>query len=132
MSTKTRVLLVDDAAEVADVYSRLLNRSADLECVGTRDTADELEAAIAALAPDVLVIDLTMPGRPPLEAIASVAARFPACCILAFSGHDDPQTRERVLDAGAWALVAKDYDPKRLLEEIRRIRGSSGAASGPA
>jgi DNA-binding NarL/FixJ family response regulator len=89
-----------------------------------------LEGAIAQHAPDVVVVDLVGPGRDAMEAIASVSAAYPACRVLAFSGHDDPQTRRRAAEAGAWSLVSKHDEPLKLLLEIRRAAAAGSAWRG--
>jgi DNA-binding NarL/FixJ family response regulator len=131
VKSRTRVLLADDSPSITELYESLVGREDDLECVGTLDSASDLEGAITRLRPDVVVVDLTMPGKNPVEAIRDAAVRFPDCRFIAFSGYDDPQTRDEVLGAGACALVSKHDDPTRLVEEIRRVRGTEPAAGAP-
>jgi DNA-binding NarL/FixJ family response regulator len=102
----------------------MINRENDLECVDARESTVGLEAAIEQHLADVAVIDLVGPGRDALEAIRSTAAMHPRCRLIAFSGHDDTQTRDEAARAGAWSLVSKHDHPTRLLEEIRRAVGS--------
>lgn len=120
--TKCRVLLVDDSADICELYRLMMNRTDDLECVGVRESADDLEADLQRTLADVAVIDLIGPGRNALEAIRSAAATNPRCRIIAFSGHDDEGTRDQVIQAGAWSLVSKHADVQELLDEIRRVR----------
>lgn len=118
---KLRVILIDDTADILELYRHLIDSQADLQCVACMPDSETLETAIEAHAADAAVIDLCGPGRDALDAIRAVAARFPDCRIIAFTGRDDPATLERVLDAGAWSLVSKHEHPLRLLDEIRRI-----------
>lgn len=117
---KTRVLLVDDSADITDLYGRMIDAEPDLVCAGALHSADSLVESVSRVLPCVVVIDLTMPGEDPLAAIRSLAASHP-CPIIAFSGYDDPETHGAALDAGAWSLVSKHGEPTRLLREIRRI-----------
>jgi DNA-binding NarL/FixJ family response regulator len=66
------------------------------------------------------MLDLVMPGPPPLEAIRGVLARAPACRVLVFSGYDDAETRGQALAAGAHDLVSKNLSPREIVEAIRR------------
>jgi two-component system response regulator DesR len=118
---KARVLIADDSAELTELYCLLINGEPDLQCVATLDSAAEFESTIERLRPNVAVIDLVMPGPSPFNVIRSASTRFPECRILAFSGNDDPHTRDRAFDCGAWALVSKHSPPTQLLEEIRRF-----------
>lgn len=120
MTRRLRVLIVDDSADILDVYKRLINRQPDMECVDARLTTVDLEGAVARTQADVAVVDLIGPDRDSFEAISATADACPACRIIAFSGHDDPDTLEQAAAAGAWSLVSKHDHPLRLLEEIRR------------
>lgn len=120
MSHKARVLLVDDSADIADLYQRLINRQADMECVGTMPSTLGLEDAIGSSGAEVAVVDLVTGARDAMEAIGSAVDTHPECRVIVFSGHDDPGTREKAAYAGAWALVSKHDAPMTLIQEIRR------------
>jgi DNA-binding NarL/FixJ family response regulator len=123
MSRRTRVLLVDDSADIRDLYQRLINKQDDLECVATGDSTAGLEGVVRQHQADVAVVDLTGTGRDPLEAIRATQAVCPGCRIIVFSGHDDPDTVQRATQAGAGSLVSKHEHPMKLIEEIRRLAG---------
>ena len=129
---KARVYLVDDSADIRDVYQRMINRQSDLECVGAAESTVGLEEAVRRAGAEVAVIDLVGPDRDALEAIRATAAAAPGCRIIAFSGHDDRETRERATEAGAWGLVSKNQPPMALIEAIRSAVGEAGGRGAGA
>ena len=70
MTKSIRVLCVDDSRDVTNMLARLMSFETDVMCVGELNSADRLVAEVGALRPDVVLIDLTMPGRDPLGARA--------------------------------------------------------------
>jgi DNA-binding NarL/FixJ family response regulator len=111
---------VDDSADIADLYQRLINRQEDMECVGTMESTVGLEEAIGRSGAEVAVVDLVAKGRDSMEAIGASVDVHPDCRVIVFSGHDDPATREEAARAGAWSLVSKHDEPMSLIREIRR------------
>lgn len=139
-----RVLVIDDSPEIAAILRRLIDASLDLVCVGTLERADAILSTVESLQPDVVLLDLRMPGKDSLESIAELSKRFPQVRTIAFSGHDDPTTSDSVLDAGGWGLVSKSEDTTQVLDAIRlvaqgqmipsaktRNRGTRGPTAGP-
>lgn len=119
--TTIDVLLVDDFRDIVDVYRRLIDSSPGLRCVGTLDSVKDLVQHVELMQPHVVVIDLSMPGQKPLQAIADLAERCPQVRAIAFSGYDDDDTIGAVLDAGAWGLVSKHRNPESILDAIRSV-----------
>jgi two-component system invasion response regulator UvrY len=115
------VLVVDDSGEIAGLYQRLINSEPDLVCVGTLHSADRLPEAVERLGPDVVLLDLTMPGTPPLVQLREVARRRPGARVLLFSASDDPATVEEGFDAGAWGLVSKYAAPEAVMHALRSV-----------
>lgn len=121
MEGKVRVLVVDDSAMLAETYCALLEREPGMACVGVLTSAAGLEEAVTRERPDVVVLDLTMPGPNPLDAVRALGERHPDVRVLAFSGHDDAQTEARAFDAGAWGLVSKHGDPRDVVRGVREV-----------
>lgn len=92
-----------------------------MACVGVLDSADALIERVLEARPDVVLLDLTMPGKDPLMAIRELAVAAPWCRVLAFSGYDDDERMMNIAAAGAWGLVSKDADPTRVTKAIRRV-----------
>ena len=121
--TMLRVALVDDHAVVRAGYRRLLELEADLEVVAEYADADAAYAAFtreAACPVDLLVLDLSMPGRSGLELLRRLALRWPALRVLVFTMHDGAAMVEQCLRAGASGFVTKSSAPEVLVDAVRR------------
>jgi DNA-binding NarL/FixJ family response regulator len=122
-AVKRRILLVDDHPMTREGLQAVINREADIEvCAAAGSPADAM-AALEKTKPDLMVTDLTMPGRSGTEFIKDVHAMRPAMPILVLSMHDEAIFAERVLRAGARGYVMKDAGSTRMLEAIRRVLG---------
>jgi DNA-binding NarL/FixJ family response regulator len=117
---RVRVLLVDDHEVVRAGYRTLLQDS-DVDVVG--EAADGAVACqqYIALAPDVVVMDLSLPGAGGLEAIRRILARDPAARILVFSIHDDVAFVEQALRAGAKGYITKASAAEVLVEAVGEV-----------
>lgn len=115
------ILVVDDNEDMTSMLARIIDGEPDMACVGTLACADELVETIARVAPSVALLDLTMPGRNPLEAMAEASARFPQTRIIVLSGHDDPARIDEAIDRGAWGFVAKHSDVQQVLAAVRAV-----------
>ncbi len=120
-SRQIKVMVVDDDERLCAAWSRLLAAQDDLALVGAFESADEMVAAVAHADPDVVLLDLTMPGADPLASIARVIAARPDTKVLIYSGHNDAQTEQRVARAGARGLVDKLESPQEIIAAIRRV-----------
>jgi len=116
-----RVLCVDDNVDLAAMFSVMLNAEDGFESAGILTSADELVAEIEAKHPDVVLMDLAMPGRDPFEAMQEAARRYPATRAIVVSGYDDPERMERAIDHGAWGFVSKSGDFEQILVAIRSV-----------
>ncbi|MBC7834134.1 MAG: response regulator transcription factor [Phycisphaerales bacterium] len=125
-SNRIRVLCVDDSADLVKMIAALVARQPDLEDVGTLGSADNVVDEVERSRAAIVVMDLTMPGLPPLDAIRQLAARCTWCRVIAYSGYDDAKTVAGALQAGARTLVSKHGDPSDILHAIR------GIAAAPA
>ena len=118
---KIRVLLADDHAVVRAGYRVLLQNTDDIEVVAEADSGERACRAFADLEPDVVVMDLTMPGIGGLEAIRRMVARDSNARILVFSMHEDTVFVEQALQAGARGYITKSSAPEILVEAIREL-----------
>jgi DNA-binding NarL/FixJ family response regulator len=84
-----KVLMVDDTVDIAVLFRRLIDSQKDMSCVGMLHDANQLDAEVERLHPDVVVLDLTMPGKPPLNALRELSSRSEQPRVLAFSGFED-------------------------------------------
>jgi len=116
-----RIVLVDDHPVVLDGYRSLLSRQAQFEVCATAGSAPEAVAAVERVHPQLVITDLTMPGRSGLDLIKDLAALDPALKILVISMHDETLWAERALKAGAKGYLMKDCDSATLVAAARAV-----------
>jgi two-component system invasion response regulator UvrY len=121
MSPRIRVMLADDHAVVRAGYRFLLENVQDIEVVAEASSGEEALAQFADVKPDVLVIDLTMPGIGGMEAIRQLRVSQPAARILVFSMHENAALVEHALQEGAAGYISKNSPPDTLVAAVRRI-----------
>ena len=119
--TKIRVLIVDDHAIVRAGLRMLINPQPDMEVVG--EAADGHEALCQAREtnPDVLTLDLTMPGGGGLKSLERLRQACPQTRVLVLTMHEDPSYLRAALAAGASGYVAKSAVDGDLLAAIRSV-----------
>jgi DNA-binding NarL/FixJ family response regulator len=125
-----RVLVVDDHALVREGLERLLNGFEDLEVVGT--AVDGAAALVLAEArrPDVVLMDLSMPGMDGAEATRRLSAAHPEIKVVVLTSFSDHRRILDVLGAGAAGFVLKDAEPAELAAAIRTVM-AGGAPLDP-
>jgi len=115
------VLLVDDHAVVREGYRRLLERDVRLSVVGEASSAAETLRLDAQLRPDVIVLDIALPGVSGIEILRRIVSRRPDACVLMFSMYQDGIYATRALQAGARGFVSKASAPDSLIEAVRCV-----------
>jgi DNA-binding NarL/FixJ family response regulator len=113
-------LCVDDDALLLTALSQVIDLEEDMRCVGCLASADGLADQVAATEADVILLDLTMPGRAPLDALTEVSRRFPGVATLICSGHHDTESIGRAMAAGAAGYVAKNGNIEQVLQAVRQ------------
>lgn len=116
-----RVLLVDDHAVVRTGFRLLLQSRPDITVIAEAESGEAACQRYAELAPDVVVMDLAMPGMGGLEALKRIRARTPDARILALSAHDDLIHARRLLQEGALGFLSKRSAPETLLEAVTTV-----------
>ena len=122
----TRVMLADDHAVVRMGFRLLLQSHAGMSVVGEADSGESACQAYATLLPDVLVLDLAMPGMGGLEALKRIRAHHPQARVLALSAHDDPAHARRALREGALGFLSKRSAPEALFEAVDTVAAGRG------
>jgi DNA-binding NarL/FixJ family response regulator len=120
-SERKRILLVDDHPFMRAGLGQLIDRQPDLSICGEAGTPAEAFAALTRTKPDLVLSDLTMPGRAGLEFIKDLKAAHPDLAILVVSMHDEFVFAERVLRAGGRGYIMKEAGGENLLVAIRQV-----------
>jgi len=120
-SKKTQILIVDDHPMMREGLAQLINCEKDLEVAGEAETAAMAVEKSAQLKPDLVIVDITLPGRSGLELIRDIRAVQPAALVLVVSMHEESLYAERVLRAGGRGYVMKQAGGKKLMEAIRTV-----------
>lgn len=113
-----RILLVDDHAIVRAGYRALLERHPGCAIVGEAADGTQAYRLVTTLMPDLVVLDLSMPGLGGLAVLPRIRQRLPACRVLVLSMHADPAYVDRALRAGAHGYVTKSSEPDILLQAV--------------
>jgi DNA-binding NarL/FixJ family response regulator len=121
MKTQKRILLVDDHPITRYGLTQLINREPDLLVCGDAESAAQALAAIKSARPDLVLVDITMPGRSGLEFIKDMQAQHPGVALLVMSMHDETIYAERVLRAGGRGYIMKNEGGEKVLEAIHRV-----------
>jgi two-component system, NarL family, invasion response regulator UvrY len=116
------VMLVDDHAVVRMGFRLLLEGSSDIKVIGEAESGEEACRKFPELKPDVVVMDISMPGIGGLEAIDRILAREPTARILVLSAHEDAMHARRVLKAGAAGYLTKRSAAEALMQAIRQVQ----------
>jgi two-component system invasion response regulator UvrY len=116
---RIRVLLADDHAVVRMGFKLLLQTTEDIEVVAEADSGEAACQLYEETHPDVLVVDLSMPGMGGVEAVKRITAHDRRARILALSAHEDTSHPKRVLKAGALGYLCKRGAPEALIDAIR-------------
>ena len=120
-AAKRRILLVDDHPFMRAGLAQLIDRQADMMVCGEAGSPTEALQAIASTKPDLVLSDLTMPGRSGLEFIKELRAAHETLAILVVSMHDESVFAERALRAGARGYIMKEAGGENLLTAIRQV-----------
>ncbi len=118
---RKRILVVDDHPLMRDGLCEIIRKAPDLEICAAVGSPAEVLTLLDKIVPDLLLLDLNMPGRSGLEFIKDVLAPHPGLPILVFSMHDEGIYAERALRAGALGYLMKDAGGEKLLGAIRRV-----------
>jgi DNA-binding NarL/FixJ family response regulator len=136
MTAKLRILLADDHETVREGLRMILNAQPDMQVVATagdgRDAVDQAEQ----ITPDVVIMDISMPGLNGLAATVQMTERCPSAKVLTLTRHADNSYVQQLMRAGAAGYVLKQSRPAELLRAIRSVAGGTkyldASMTGPA
>lgn len=118
---KAQILIVDDHPMTRAGLSQLINYQADTEVCGEAEDAAQALDLLSGRKPDLMLIDITLPGKSGLELIKDVKAMCPDLAMLVISMHDESLYADRVLRAGARGYITKHEGGDKLIAAIRHV-----------
>lgn len=118
---RKRIVIVDDHAVLREGLLTKINREPDLVVCGEAGSANEAMAAVERLRPDLMLVDINLPGRNGLELVRDLRALRPDLPVLVLSMHDETVFAERALRAGARGYVSKQQSGSDLIVAIRQV-----------
>lgn len=121
----TRIYIVDDHVVMRQSYALLLKRMPHVEICGEATTAEEALAQLATVDPDlfpnILLVDMSLPGMSGVDLLEQINGRFPHVAVLIISGHNDTEVAENVIAHGACGYLPKDLIATELSNAIQCV-----------
>lgn len=124
-----RIVIVEDNEEIRKMTASLLNLYPDLECIGAFSNAEEFSAALPQLQPDVVLMDIGLPGQSGIECVRDCHLTHPKVEFIMFTEHTDSEEVFLAIAAGADGYVLKGGTPERLAQNIRDVVGGGSPMS---
>jgi DNA-binding NarL/FixJ family response regulator len=122
IATATRkILIVDDHPMMREGLRGIIKGETDLEICGEAENAHQALQLLTKLKPDLVLLDITLPGKNGLELIKDIKVMYPLLPMLVLSMHDESLYAERVLRAGAGGYITKQQRPQALLSAMRQV-----------
>ena len=112
------VVLIDDYPVILESFSKIINETPDFEVVGAFTTCEEALLHIAILAPDYVLIDITLPGMDGIEGIKHIKTKLPGAMIIVVSVHENSRHVFNALRAGAVGYLTKSSGDEKLIEAL--------------
>jgi two-component system invasion response regulator UvrY len=125
-----KVLIVDDNPDVAASLAELLTLQSDIESAGVLHRADGLAGHVEEMRPDVVLLDLSMPGADPIQEMQALAALEPPVRVVVWSAYEDAPRVQLAMNAGARGYVSKLDEVETILDAVREV-ARGGTYRGP-
>jgi two-component system nitrate/nitrite response regulator NarL len=124
-----RVAVVEDNAELREGMARLIEGASSTVCVGVYGRCDELLAALSGIRPDVVVMDIGLPGMSGIDGVAKIKSVAPAIEVVMVTVYEDEENIFQAIRAGASGYLLKKTLPGRLLDAIGEIHAGGAPMS---
>jgi pilus assembly protein CpaE len=116
-----KVLIVDDIPETRDHLSRLIGLEREIDVMGTAGSGEEAIAMALDLRPDIIVMDINMPGMDGVAAAEIISQRLPSSPIIMMSVHGEAEHLKRAMNAGAREFLVKPFSGDEFATSIKRV-----------
>jgi DNA-binding NarL/FixJ family response regulator len=131
MSTSIRVALFDDSKDLRDMFRLLVDAQADMVCVAAHPDLSQMMRDLDAAKPDVIVMDIQMPGMNGIEGVKAIKGRYPQARILMQTVFEDEDNVFNALRAGASGYILKTAHADEIVKAVRDTH-DGGSAMTPA
>jgi DNA-binding NarL/FixJ family response regulator len=121
MTNCCRIVIADDHQIILDGLRNIISAVELFEVVGTVSEGRGVLSMLAATRPELLLLDLNLPGKDGIAVLKEVKARFPSIKVLILTSYHSPELASRVLDAGANGYLLKDHGKDELLDALIHI-----------
>jgi DNA-binding NarL/FixJ family response regulator len=122
---RLNVLAVDDHRLMLDAIRAMLEREDDISVIAEADAGDKVLPLVGQTGPDVVLLDVRMPGMDGLAVLEQLRERYPSVAVVMLSAIDDPALVRAALERGAAAFVLKHVDPRDLAAAVRQVVGGA-------
>lgn len=116
-----RIVLVDDHTVVRAGYRRFLEQEPDCQVMGEASTGEEAYQLLQTVEPDIVILDLSMPGQGGLPVLRRMKLRWPLLPVLVFSMHDNLPFVVQALRSGAAGYITKSSEPESMVKAVRKV-----------
>ena len=120
-AARKRILIVEDHPLMREGLRGAINRDPNMMVCGEAENAKQAMEVVEKSSPDLVLLDITLPGKSGLELLKDIKAKHPQLRMLAISMHDESLYAERALHAGASGYINKERPPEELLKAIRQV-----------
>ncbi|MFC1967651.1 response regulator [Chloroflexota bacterium] len=119
--SKIKILIADDHAVVREGTRRILGQESDIEVVAEAVDGEEAVRLAGSSRPDVVIMDIAMPGIDGIEATKQIKALYPSMVVLVLTAYDDDQFVFGLIEAGAAGYLLKSVRGRELVDAVRRV-----------
>lgn len=127
----TTVAIIEDDARYRSFLRTIIEGTSGFQCGGSYASADIALSVIATHPPDLVLLDLELPGMPGEQAVPEFLRQMPSIQVVVLSFHQDPARLFACLEAGAVGYLVKPIDPAQLLDALREVKSGGSPMSGP-
>jgi len=116
-----RILLVDDHVVVRAGYRRFLEQENDCQVIAEASSGEEAYSLLQSMTPDLVILDLSMPGQGGLSVLRRLKLRWPLLPVLVFSMHDNLSFVVQAMRSGATGYISKSSEPEFMVKAVRSV-----------